>query len=103
MTIFEQMHKLLPAHYALFDVDSGSLCQERYWKPQFFLPGKSPSNKTRKKHIEELDALLKESVALRLRSDVPLGIFLSGGGFKCHSRLCSASIAGTAKNILNIL
>jgi len=79
MTIFEDIHKLLPAHYAVFNIEGNKFYQRRYWKPQFFFPGNFPTRRSRKKHLEELDALLTESVALRLRSDVPLGVFLSGG------------------------
>jgi asparagine synthase (glutamine-hydrolysing) len=46
-----------------------------YWTPAR-PPGFAGS---RADALEELDARLREAVALRLRSDVPVGIFLSGG------------------------
>ncbi len=68
-SIFEGIHKLPPAH--LLEVGAGWQRLERYWLPP--LPGSL--------HVssEELEAELQTAVRLRLRSDVPLGSFLSGG------------------------
>lgn len=46
-----------------------------YWRP----PEPSPYRGTQREALTELDARLREAVALRLRSDVPVGMFLSGG------------------------
>ncbi len=75
-TIFEGIKKLPPAHYLLYHRD-GSLKIERYWKLNF----KAGSyNHTDEKELENrIREELKESVKLRLISDVPLGAFLSGG------------------------
>ncbi len=78
-TIFKDISKLLPAHYAVYDVNSGSFFQKKYWRPVFFVPGESPVKKDNEAHAEALEALIADSVRLRLRSDVPLGVFLSGG------------------------
>ena len=66
-TIFQEVFRLLPGHWAEFDLDSGTLRHHTYWVPH---PTESPQNTTQ---------LLREAVALRTESDRPLGLFLSGG------------------------
>ncbi len=46
----------------------------RYWRPEF-RPARSPSSAS----PEKILAALRDSVAVHLRSDVPVGAFLSGG------------------------
>ena len=48
-----------------------------YWRLNLGDGGASRPN--RKQVVEELDALLEEAVRIRLMSEVPLGVFLSGG------------------------
>ncbi|WP_449246186.1 asparagine synthase (glutamine-hydrolyzing) [Desulfarculus baarsii] len=73
-TLFEGVKKLRQAHYALFDLDSGALSERPYWDvhfaPRFKQPGEA---------VEELRSMIKTAVRRRLMSDVPLGVFLSGG------------------------
>lgn len=75
-SIFEGVKKLPPAHYLLYD-SNDRLTIDRYWRLTF------KSQEKRKDDVETLcDVVrdeLKESVKLRLISDVPLGAFLSGG------------------------
>ena len=74
LTAFSGISKLPPAHYLLCDT-SGNLTIERYWSPRS--ERQTPASE---QEIEtELVRLLRESVRLRLTSDVPLGLFLSGG------------------------
>jgi asparagine synthase (glutamine-hydrolysing) len=47
----------------------------QYWTPQ----DQAPFRGTRADAIEQIDIKLREAVRLRLRSDVPIGLFLSGG------------------------
>jgi len=71
-TIFKNVFKLPPAHFGVFE--NGRLQIERYWELTY-----RPEKWTEQAAIERLEELLKESVRLRLISDVPLGAFLSGG------------------------
>src|SRR5436309_2406672 len=75
-SIFDEIRKLPPAHTATL-VD-GRLTQRRYWQ----LPpsGSAPAPRvTREESAAAVRAGLREAVRLRLESDVPLGVFLSGG------------------------
>ncbi|HWQ35571.1 MAG TPA: asparagine synthase (glutamine-hydrolyzing) [Blastocatellia bacterium] len=75
LTAFEGISKLPPGHYLIAGTD-GSLKIEKYWEP----PLEAEKLKLQPAEIEaELRELLRESVRLRMTSDVPLGAFLSGG------------------------
>ena len=73
LTIFQNIHKLPPGHYLTFS--AGRVDIQQYWDFNFD-PAESRKPED---YMEELHALLNESVRLRLISDVPLGAFLSGG------------------------
>ncbi|HLZ28950.1 MAG TPA: asparagine synthase (glutamine-hydrolyzing) [Chloroflexota bacterium] len=77
-TLFEGVQKLPPGHRLIVDADSGQRTLERYWQP---LPDPDVlSNRLRpEEYVERLEALVRESIGLRLMSDVPYGAFLSGG------------------------
>jgi asparagine synthase (glutamine-hydrolysing) len=72
-TMFEGIYKLLPGHLMAVE----DRCQQvtKYWDLTFDgpMPGSSDSR------AEDLLALLSDSVRIHLRSDVPVGVFLSGG------------------------
>jgi asparagine synthase (glutamine-hydrolysing) len=71
---FQPIRKLPPGH--LLEFCQGSIRVERYWDlTRFGLY--SPASE--EECLEELEALLSDSVKMRLISDVPLGAFLSGG------------------------
>jgi asparagine synthase (glutamine-hydrolysing) len=72
-TIFRGFRKLPPGHYALFQDDR--LQVRPYWKPDFT----QERRLTKAQAVAELRELLESAVRLRMRSDVPLGAFLSGG------------------------
>jgi asparagine synthase (glutamine-hydrolysing) len=73
-TIFRGVHKM-EAGTVLTAID-GKISMRRYWD---LATDSSRFSGTYEQAVDQLDALLNESVALRLRSDVPLGVFLSGG------------------------
>ncbi len=71
-TLWKDVFEVPPAHYLLFDLESGTKQVVEYWK---FQP--RDINLTTAK--EECESLLEDAVKLRIRSDVPLGLYLSGG------------------------
>jgi len=75
LSIFEGVHKLPPAHMLVADCQHGGFEVKRYWNVSA-TPDRSRSFEF---YEEGLRQVLAEAVQLRLRSDVPLGAFLSGG------------------------
>jgi asparagine synthase (glutamine-hydrolysing) len=75
LAIFRGVRKLPAATVAVLDLSSNSLELKRYWR----LPPPDARMRGVQEAAEELDPLLRDSVKLRLRADVPLGVFLSGG------------------------
>jgi asparagine synthase (glutamine-hydrolysing) len=82
-TLFCGVHKLLAGHQLVFE--AGNVSIRQYWDvpgcsdeaSSSVSPQREPSGET--KVVERFRELLEESVRLRLMSDVPLGMFLSGG------------------------
>jgi len=64
----------LPPGHVLIARPGGSVDVFRYWRPEF-KPARSPSADTPEKILD----VLRDSVGAHLRTDVPLGAFLSGG------------------------
>jgi asparagine synthase (glutamine-hydrolysing) len=76
-SIFEGIHKLLPAHYLTWR--AGRLSIERYWDYTGIAPEPSWERRGEDDLVDELEEIVERSVRWRLLSDVPLGAFLSGG------------------------
>ena len=75
-TLFRGIHKLMPGH--VLTMADGHVQQRRYWDVPS-APEPAATAKGRADDAEAFRALLDESVRMRLMSDVPLGVFLSGG------------------------
>ncbi|HEX8284206.1 MAG TPA: asparagine synthase (glutamine-hydrolyzing) [Pyrinomonadaceae bacterium] len=73
LSIFKDVHKLPPGCHLTFE--GGRVEVEEYWD----FPFAPEEGRTEDDWLEELRALLDESVRVRLVADVPLGAFLSGG------------------------
>ncbi|HEX6548417.1 MAG TPA: asparagine synthase (glutamine-hydrolyzing) [Candidatus Dormibacteraeota bacterium] len=72
-TAFEGIERIPPGHYLLWE--DGRTTVERYWRLDYSRKLDLPEAELR----EEMVRLLRESVQIRLESEVPLGAFLSGG------------------------
>jgi len=64
----------LPPGHVLIARPGGRVDVFRYWRPEF-RPARSPSSAS----PEKILAALRDSVGVHLRSDLPVGAFLSGG------------------------
>jgi asparagine synthase (glutamine-hydrolysing) len=72
-TFFAAIRSLRAAH--TLTLRDGKISIRRYWQ----LPGQSHQARAEAEWVDEFFALLKDSVRLRLRSDVAVGTCLSGG------------------------
>jgi len=69
-SVFRGLRRLPPAHVLVSE--NGVSRLERYWEPPALAPDPPEA-------AQQLGALLGEAVSSHLMSDVPLGLFLSGG------------------------
>jgi asparagine synthase (glutamine-hydrolysing) len=72
-TLFAGISQLPPGH--CFRVENGWLTVERYWEPTF-APDEDRSDED---CFREVEAGLRDAVQSHMVSDVPVGLFLSGG------------------------
>ena len=74
-TLFRDIHKLPAGHLLILSRD-GSLQIRQYWDA---LPPEQPIQRSDEEHKAEILRLLRDSIGKRMMSDVPFGVFLSGG------------------------
>ena len=93
-TIFEDCYKLQPGHYLEYDIITNQFEINEYWN---LLDSYNDAeiDKSEESIIKELELLLIDSCNLRMVSDVPLGVFLSGG---YDSSLVSAILSKPQNN-----
>lgn len=75
-TLFQSINKLPAAHFLKLSAD-GKLQIKRYWDPFGTI---IPYSNWNEEELEtELIKLLRDAIKIRMMSDVPFGVFLSGG------------------------
>ncbi len=96
-TIFKNIESLPPGHFIL--VRRGKMTIEPYWSLDF--PDAAETQTPRRSladAVEELRALLVDATQIRLRADVPVGAYLSGG---LDSSIITAIIRNYTQNRLD--
>ncbi|MFH1645291.1 MAG: asparagine synthase (glutamine-hydrolyzing) [Candidatus Omnitrophota bacterium] len=93
-TIFSYIKQLPPANYIRYSLKDRKLELKQYWSPY---DKNSDMYKHKDEALDDLRGLVEDSVKKRLISDVPLGVFLSGG---IDSSILSAIAARESSNPL---
>lgn len=81
-TLFDGVHQVPPGHYLAAGQHGHRLF--RYWE-FYYPPAQELANSRRddRSYVEEFSAVFEEAVRLRMRADVPVGCYLSGGLDSC--------------------
>ena len=72
-TFFKGIYKLMPSHWLKFS--HGNLEIKRYWQPEF----NAPESASLEGVINEIEAVMNDSIKMHKISDVEVGSFLSSG------------------------
>lgn len=80
-TLFKGVHTVPPGHFMRATPESFRL--QQYWDVDYPRDDAAPAPKTDQEYIEGFRAVLEEAVKTRLRADVPVGCYLSGGIDSC--------------------
>lgn len=72
-SLFKHVHVLLPGHAIV--VENGNVQVRRYWDVHYNVD----FDHTPKWFAEQMRGILQESIGVHLRSDVPVGAYVSGG------------------------
>jgi asparagine synthase (glutamine-hydrolysing) len=74
LSIYRGVAKLRPGHVLTVDLGTGRVIDSSYWELQVVARERSEAE-----CLEELNAVLDDTIRIYVRSDVPFGSFLSGG------------------------
>ena len=77
LTMIKGVHGLLPAHYLTYSYQSGEMDIVKFWNPKGAID--QTDSVDDRNDRGRFESVLREAVRNHLVSDVPLGIFLSGG------------------------
>ena len=77
-TMFKNINSLENGHY-LTILPSGEHTNTEYWDLNYPKGTIAMGDKTESEYIDELEDLFEKAINLRLRADVPTGLYLSGG------------------------
>jgi asparagine synthase (glutamine-hydrolysing) len=88
LTMMKNVYALLPGHSIVLEKETLELT--RYWRLDFIEDSAIGHDEA----AEEVSRLLEDAIRIRLISDVPVGVFLSGG-------LDSSSVVSFARKILH--
>jgi len=91
-TLLAAVRRVLPGEYLVYA--DGVLSAHRYWRPRFPTPDAPPPARSAGEWAECLRAKMEEVLRVHLRSDVPIGAWLSTG-------IDSSSVAGLAQRLSN--
>lgn len=75
--IFQGYSKLAPGHFLSGSIDGPEVVPQRWW--QVTMQPEDRGSDRDDALLEELDALLDDALRIRMRSDVPVALLLSGG------------------------
>lgn len=89
-SICQKVKKLIPGHYLVLDGEGKSTLTQ-YWHPHL-IHNKLPLRS--EERLVQFDEIFRTAVKIRLRSDVPIGIFLSGG-------IDSSAVLATAADMIS--
>lgn len=80
-TPFKGVYSVPPGYFLLADRDGHQLVQ--YWDVQYPTRDEEQQGISDEEYAEEFRSILDEAVRIRLRADVPVGCYLSGGLDSC--------------------
>lgn len=78
-TLYRDIRQVRPGHYLEVDLSSGKITDHAYWSLRKQSQNKTAIGSSRQKIISRTGQLLETAVRRQLVSDVPVGLFLSGG------------------------
>jgi asparagine synthase (glutamine-hydrolysing) len=80
-TLFDGIHQVPPGHYLI--ATDKHIQVHRYWDFDYPVVNPAAVQRSDADYAAELRAALEEAVRIRLRADVPVGCYLSGGLDSC--------------------